>query len=173
MHPSKVRSGRSAGIQEDLCKKNSPSCWAFSSAAVRRITIVIRRTAAFRRAQHGTHIFLHKSSWMPTDRQDPILLGCILLQSFAGWQELCRKVALHKSLNTRWALLRKGVLLRDTYIPHRRLPLDHSRERPHVSRDPVSLAPRLPPGPANAAHIPRAAVPLGPLHRTHVPLRPP
>ena len=27
--------------------------------------------------------------------------------------------------------LRKGVLLCDTYIPHRRLPLDHSRERPH------------------------------------------
>ena len=34
-------------------------------------------------------------------------------------------------------VLRKGVLLRDTYVPHRRLPLDHSREKPHVSRDPV------------------------------------
>ena len=59
-------------------------------------------------------------------------------------------------------VLRKGVLLRDTYVPHRRLPLDHSREKPHVSRDPVSLTPRLPPGPAYAAHIPRAVVPPGP-----------
>ena len=32
-------------------------------------------------------------------------------------------------------MLRKGVLLCDTYIPHRRLPLGYtSRERPHVSR---------------------------------------
>ena len=39
--------------------------------------------------------------------------------------------------------LRKGVLLEHTYIHSRRPPLDHSRERPHVSRDPVSLAPRV------------------------------
>ena len=50
-------------------------------------------------------------------------------------------------------MLRKGVLLERTYIHSRRLPLDHSRERPHVSRDPVSLAPRLPPGPAYAAPV--------------------
>ena len=35
----------------------------------------------------------------------------------------------------RTRVLRKGVLLCDTYIPHRRLPLGYtSRERPHVSR---------------------------------------
>ena len=57
--------------------------------------IVIRRTAALENAQHEGLFFLHKSSWMPADRPDLTLLGCILLQSFAGWLlggRPCRKV---------------------------------------------------------------------------------
>ena len=53
-------------------------------------------------------------------------------------------------------MLRKGVLLERTYIHPRRPPLDHSRERPHVSRDPVSLAPRLPPTHPGRRNIPPA-----------------
>ena len=82
MHPSKIGSWRSVGIQEDLCKKMWVPCWALRNAAVRRITIVIRRTAALENAQHEGLFFLHKSSWMPADRPDPTLLGCILLQSW-------------------------------------------------------------------------------------------
>ena len=40
MHPSKIGSWRSVGIQEDLCKKMWVPCWALRNAAVRRITIV-------------------------------------------------------------------------------------------------------------------------------------
>ena len=63
--------------------------------------------------------------------------------------------------------LRKGVLLERTYIHSRQLPLDHSRERPHVSRDPVSLAPRLPPTYPGRRKLypPREAAGWGPADR--------
>ena len=63
--------------------------------------------------------------------------------------------------------LRKGVLLEHTYIHSRRPPLDHSRERPHVSRDPVSLAPPLPPTYPGRRNVypPREAAGWGPADR--------